>query len=78
MDLSLAEVEGEGMFFAAYCSDAGADVLLGPDNVVDLRYGAFGPELHYRCHCGQPGVVYPRLHRNARPQPSLGPDGLLN
>ena len=53
------------MFFSAYCDEAGADVLLGPDNVLDLRHGALGPELHYRCHCGQVGVIYPRLTHEA-------------
>jgi hypothetical protein len=52
------------MFFSAYCADAGADVLLGPDNVVDLGHGPFGLELHYRCYCGESGVLYPQLPRD--------------
>jgi hypothetical protein len=48
------------MFFSAYCDEVGAEVLLGPDNLVDLGYGASGVELHYRCHCGKPGVIYPK------------------
>ncbi|HEY3811346.1 MAG TPA: hypothetical protein VGL49_07920 [Acidimicrobiales bacterium] len=52
------------MFFSAFCDQAGAEVLLGPDNVVDLDYGSWGLELRYRCHCGQVGVIYPQ--RRAR------------
>jgi hypothetical protein len=51
------------MFFSAYCPDAGAEVLLGPDNVLDLGHGPFGMELHYRCYCGETGVLYPQLDR---------------
>jgi hypothetical protein len=68
MDLRAAAVEGRKMFFSAYCAEAGTQVLLGPDNVVDLSHGPFGFELHYRCHCGEAGVVYPRLDRDARPR----------
>jgi hypothetical protein len=68
MDLSAGAVEGGSMFFSAYCAEAGTDVLLGPDNVVDLSHGPFGFELHYRCHCGQAGVVYPQLDRDAGPR----------
>jgi hypothetical protein len=66
MDFKLGASEGGGMFFSAYCDQAGAEVLLGPDNVIDLTYGSLGPELHYRCHCGQSGVVYPRHRAPAR------------
>jgi hypothetical protein len=52
------------MFFSAYCAAAGADVLLGPDNVVDLGHGSFGLELRYRCYCGESGVLYPQLPRD--------------
>lgn len=48
------------MFFSAYCRDAGRNVLLGPDNFVDLLEGPAGLELHYRCHCGRSGVLYPK------------------
>ena len=48
------------MFFSAYCQDAGRNVLLGPDNFVDLRDGPSGFELHYRCHCGRSAVLYPK------------------
>jgi hypothetical protein len=60
MDFRLWGVEGSGMFFSAYCDEAGAEVLLGPDNVLDLGYGQCGMELHYRCYCGQTGVIYPK------------------
>jgi hypothetical protein len=53
------------MFFSAYCADAGAEVLLGPDNVLDLGHGSLGLELHYRCYCGETGVLYPQLDRTA-------------
>jgi hypothetical protein len=66
MDLMTAEGESEGMFFSAYCPEAGADVLLGPDNVVDLAHGPCGLELHYRCYCGETGVLYPQRDRQAR------------
>jgi hypothetical protein len=56
------------MFFSVYCSEAGAEVLLGPDNLLDLGHGALGFELHYRCYCGQTGVLYPRLARDASPK----------
>jgi hypothetical protein len=61
MDYIVCTVQGGGMFFSAYCDQAGAEVLLGPDNVTDLRDGPLGLELHYRCHCGHEGVVYPKL-----------------
>jgi hypothetical protein len=53
--------QGGGMFFSAYCDRVGAEVLLGPDNVLDVTDGPLGLELHYRCHCGETGVVYPKL-----------------
>jgi hypothetical protein len=65
MDLTARTGESVGMFFSAYCSDAGAEVLLGPDNVLDVGHGPFGLELHYRCYCGQAGVLYPRLGRTS-------------
>jgi hypothetical protein len=54
------------MFFSAFCADAGREVLLGPDNFVDLGDGPHGFELHYRCHCGRPGVFYPRSAATGR------------
>jgi hypothetical protein len=68
MDLRARAMEGGTMFFSAYCAEAGTEVLLGPDNVVDLSHGPFGFELHYRCHCGQAGVLYPQLGRDAGPR----------
>jgi hypothetical protein len=55
--------DSEGMFFSAYCADAGAEVLLGPDNVLELGHGPCGFELHYRCYCGETGVLYPQRGR---------------
>lgn len=46
--------------FSAFCEQAGKEVLLGSDNFVDLLVGPFGFELHYRCHCGDTGVIYPQ------------------
>lgn len=51
------------MFFSAICEETGKEVLLSSENFVDLLDGPFGFELHYRCHCGQPGVVYPQAAR---------------
>jgi hypothetical protein len=65
MDFSVAKREGIYMFFSAYCREAGTEVLLGPDNFVDLEDGPFGVELHYRCHCGERGVLYPKRPRAA-------------
>jgi hypothetical protein len=48
------------MFFSAYCQEAGRNVLLGPDNFVDLCDGPAGFEVHYRCHCGRAGLLYPK------------------
>jgi hypothetical protein len=48
------------MYFSAYCEEAGADVLLGSGNFVALVDGPDGAELHYRCHCGRAGVIYPK------------------
>jgi hypothetical protein len=53
------------MFFSAYCCDAGTEVLFGVDNVLDVGYGSFGLELHYRCYCGHTGVIYPQISRTA-------------
>ncbi len=47
------------MIFSAFCHQVGKEVLLGPDNFVDLRDGPKGFELHFNCHCGRRGVVYP-------------------
>jgi hypothetical protein len=63
MDLMAQRGESEGMFFSAYCCDAGAEVLLGPDNVLDVGHGPLGLELHYRCYCGETGVLYPQRDR---------------
>ena len=60
MDYMLKSLEGGGMYFSAYCEEAGANVLLGSGNFVALVDGPFGAELHYRCHCGEAGVVYPK------------------
>lgn len=49
--------------FSAFCDQVRKEVLLGPDNFVDLLDGPLGPELHFRCHCGRPGVIYPKLIR---------------
>jgi hypothetical protein len=65
MDLIAAGVEGGSMFFSAFCPEAGAEVLMGPDNVVDVGHGPRGMELHYRCYCGETGVLYPRFQRDA-------------
>lgn len=54
------------MFFSAYCQEAGREVLLGPDNFVDLLAGTGGFELHYRCHCGRSGVLHTRQPDLAR------------
>ena len=64
MDLMTANGESGSMFFSAYCADAGAEVLLGPDNVVELGHGPCGFELHYRCYCGESGILYPQLPRD--------------
>jgi hypothetical protein len=60
MDFTLGSLEGGGMYFSAYCEQAGADILLGSGNFVALVDGPHGTELHYRCHCGQTGVIYPK------------------
>ena len=60
MDLMVFSVDSGGMFFSAYCQESGTNVLLGPDNFVDLLDGPSGFELHYRCHCGRDGVLYPK------------------
>lgn len=52
--------------FSAYCEEVGTEVLLGPDNYTDLIDGPSGMELHYRCHCGRPGVIYPKAPRLRR------------
>ena len=59
MDLTLAWVHIEAMYFSGFCGSVGKEVLLGSANLVDLRDGPHGFELHYSCYCGQPGVVYP-------------------
>jgi len=48
------------MMFSAFCEEIGKEVLLGPDNFADLLDGPLGLELHYLCHCGSPGVIYPK------------------
>jgi hypothetical protein len=68
MDLMIVSVHSDGMFFAAYCHEAGTDVLLSLDNFISLRHGPTGPKVHYRCHCGQAAVYYPK-----RPAPAGGP-----
>jgi hypothetical protein len=69
MDLIEITQEAESMFFSAYCPQVGAEVLLGPDNVIDLDHGPLGIELHYRCHCGQPGVLYPQQDKLEKDAP---------
>ncbi len=59
MDWTLVRGQSEGMIFSAFCQEAGKEVLLGPDNFVDLRHGAEGFELQFSCHCGRLGVVRP-------------------
>ena len=61
MDLTLAWVQIGVMYFSGFCSAVGKEVLLWSANLVDLRDGPDGFELHYSCHCGQPGVVYPGI-----------------
>jgi hypothetical protein len=56
------------MIFSAFCDQAGAEVLLGPDNVTEVTSGPWGLELRYRCHCGQLGVIYPQLARDPAPR----------
>lgn len=48
------------MYFSAYCDEAGTEVLLGSGNFVALAEDPLGPALHYICHCGRPGVTYPK------------------
>jgi hypothetical protein len=66
MDLITLTGESGGMFFSAYCAEAGTEVLFGADNVTDLRHGPHGLELHYRCYCGESGVLYPQQGRPMR------------
>ena len=66
MDLTLRRVQSAVMFFSAFCEEAGKDVLLGAERVLDLRYGRLGFELHYSCYCGQHGVVYPKSENRGR------------
>lgn len=66
MDLMLTRVQSGGMYFSGFCGVAGKDVLLGPGNLVDLRDGPNGFEIHYRCHCARPGVVFPKLESVGR------------
>lgn len=60
MDFTTNSSEGGGMYFSAYCDEAGTEVLLGSGNFVALAEGPLGPALHYICHCGRPGVTYPK------------------
>ena len=72
MDLTVAGVHIGGMFFSSFCDQAGREMLFGPDDYVDLRDGPHGFELHYRCHCGRPGVVFPKRESVGRcGQPAL-------
>ncbi len=59
MDWTLSKDQAEVMIFSAFCQEAGKEVLLGPDNFLDLRHGTEGFELHFSCHCGRSGVVRP-------------------
>jgi hypothetical protein len=54
------------MFFSSFCDEAGKEVLLGPDRFMDLQDGPHGFELHYRCYCGRPGVVFPKVENIGR------------
>lgn len=66
MDLTLRKVQIGGMHFSGFCGVVGKEVLLGPANLTDLRKGPNGFELHYSCHCGRSGVVYPDLEAVGR------------
>jgi hypothetical protein len=61
MDYTMGMSQAETMYFSAFCSQLGRPVLLGDSNVVGVDDGPMGPELHYQCHCGEPGVIYPKL-----------------
>ena len=60
MDLTVRGDHCGGMFYAAFCQQAGARVLLGADRFVDLGEGPAGFELRYRCYCGRLGVIHPK------------------
>ena len=60
MDYTIRRGHSGLMYYSAFCEQAGTDVLLGPDNFLDLVDGPSGFELHYRCHCGRPGTVRPK------------------
>ncbi len=62
MDLNLHPRHIEDMLFSGFCQTIGREVLLGPDNFSDLCDGPSGFELHYTCHCGRAGVVFPKRH----------------
>ena len=66
MDFTTGGCQGGVMMYSAFCEQAGREVLLGPDNFVDLLDGPLGPELHYRCHCGRLDVIYPKARRSGR------------
>jgi hypothetical protein len=66
MDFTNVWVHAGAMFFSAFCEETAAPVLLTPDDFVDLRDGPLGFELHYRCHCGRPGVVFPKSGASGR------------
>jgi hypothetical protein len=65
------------MFFSAFCEDVGKEVLLSSDNFLDLIHGPLGFEVHYRCHCGATGVVYPQSGITARCQRRVAPPSML-
>ncbi len=66
MDLSLRQRHIEGMLFSGFCQTTGREVLLGPDNFSDLLDGEAGFELHYICHCGRAGVIFPKREVRGR------------
>jgi hypothetical protein len=62
----LAGYQSGHMYFSGICSVAGKEVLLGPANLVDMTEGPHGFEIHYRCHCGRAGVVFPKVETVGR------------
>jgi hypothetical protein len=43
--------------FTVHCSTHGGRVLLGARSIVEVANTAAGIELHWRCHCGERGMV---------------------
>lgn len=42
--------------FAVFCPGHGRRVLLSAHDIVALRHGPEGMEVHFRCTCGREGV----------------------